>query len=106
MVIRKLKAPDLFTFSKMLNKMGLREDISNLLKAPKEEDEKETGGIIVIKLVILLMENLYKAETEFYEFVSPVIEKSVEEIREMDLKEIKEIINAIIKDEGAMSFFT
>ena len=106
MIVRKLKAPDLFTFSKLLNKMGLRDEISDLLKLPEDGKTKEPSGVIVVKLVVVILENIYLAENEFYDFVSPIVDKTPEELKELELTEIKYVINEIIKDPGFISFFT
>ena len=96
--MRNLKTKDLFTFSKMLNRMGLKEDFKDLL------GDKEATNV-GLTIIMSLIEKLPEAEKEFYEFVSPIAEKTSEEMEELNLNELMETLKAIMKDESVASFF-
>ena len=119
--MRKLQSPDFFTFTKIIKKMGIREELKTLAKnatkiqAPEGEMTEEQREIefekiketmtneMQIEVVMIFIENISNAEKEVYKFISDISEKSVEELKDLDV--FMESIQKIFADETIKSFF-
>lgn len=101
--MRNLQAKDLFTFSKMITKMELKEQFKEMLDPESRVDGKPQN--LGIDIIMLIIENISLAEKEFYEFIAPIAEKGIDEVKEMTFKELKEIFAVIITDADFASFF-
>ena len=77
--MRKLETPDLFGFVRLINKLGLKEDIKKMgLKASENVNPEEFGA----DLIFLMLEKSSTEEGEayIYEFFAPIFEISEEDI--------------------------
>jgi len=119
--MRKIQSPDFFTFTKIIKKMGIREELKVLAKnatkieVPKGEMTdaerqlafkkiKETMiNEMQIEIMMIFIENISNAEKEVYKFISDISEKTVEELKEPIL--FIESIQTIFADESINSFF-
>lgn len=115
--MRQLQAQDIFTFSRLLKKLNIKEQVLDLLKAKdcievKKEDGleikpevKEDFGSKFIRIAVMALEDINLVEDEFYGFLVPISEKSLEEVKCLSLLELRKIFDAVFKDEGLLSFF-
>lgn len=101
--MRNLQARDLFTFSKMITKMELKEQFKGMLDPQNKVDGKPQN--LGIDVIMLILENVSLAENEFYEFIAPIAEKTPEESKEMPFKELKQLFANILNDADFASFF-
>ena len=114
--MRKLQSTDFFTFTKIIKKMGIREELKELAKKatsvsiPKDSTEEEIAKIketstneMQIEVLMIFIENIASAEHECYKFVSAISEKSIEELK--DLTVFMNALKAIFADDSIKSFF-
>ena len=101
--MRDLQTSDIFAFVRLLNKIGIKEDIKS--KALQQTADIESLGYDII---FMLMEKAAEpsAEKEIYAFFAPIFEISEKEIREMDAIEFLEKITKIASVERWRDFFT
>lgn len=101
--------------------MGIREELKVIAKdaanvtypeseMTDEEKEKALFKIkeakaneIQIEIIMIFIENISNAEHEVYQFVSNISEKTLEELKDLDI--FVESIEAIFADETIKSFF-
>lgn len=106
--MRSLQFSDLFTFTKIVKKMNIREDIKALVTdvtGKSDEEKKKALGNIQVDLMMLFIEHISDAEKEVYKFLSDVTGKTPNEVAKMNIKEVMEIISAIFNDPQFEDFF-
>jgi len=103
-----LKGQCFFPLLKLVNKLGIKEDIRSLMEdvSGKSQEEKE----IIQKekgydLMFVFLEKLAGAEKETFDFLSVYLEKSIEEVKQMDILEIGETFKNLFADEKFKVFF-
>ena len=119
--MRKLQSSDFFTFTRIIKKMGIREELKILAKKAgdvqpptgKMTDEERAVQLEKIKeiatnemqieIIMIFIENISNAENEVYKFVADISEKTLKELK--DLNVFMESIQAIFEDETIKSFF-
>ena len=117
----KLQSSDFFTFTRIIKKMGIREELKILAKKAgdvqpptgKMTDEERAVQLEKIKeiatnemqieIIMIFIENISNAENEVYKFVADISEKTLKELK--DLNVFMESIQAIFEDETIKSFF-
>jgi hypothetical protein len=108
--MRQLQAQDIFTFSRLLKKLDLKEQLLDLFKAKEksaDDVEKELDfATKLIKVAVIVLEDIYLVETEFYDFIVPISGKTLEEVKSLPLGELKQMVVSTFKDEGLLSFFS
>lgn len=99
-----LKTKDMFTLSAIVDKMGLDEDIKEILKSRKGKkvDESEIGQ----KLIFSIVKKMYKAQHEITQLLSDISNKPVKEIENLPLKETIELIKQLLQEEGVLGFLS
>ena len=105
--MRKLQSTDFFTFTRIIKKMGIREELKKIAKyvASVKPDEKEVAiNEMQIELIMIFVENIANAEVEVFKFVSDISEKSVEDLKDSVL--FIESLKGILESESIKSFFT
>lgn len=100
--MRGLQTSDIFTFSKMIKKMQLKEDLKTFLDSTKNADNNIN---VALDVIMLILENLNNAENEFYNFVAPISEKTEDELKVLPINELIEILKNIYADVDFASFF-
>ncbi len=100
--MRTLKFKDVFTFSEIIDKMGLKADINGLFDEAKKQKDAQAymGG----QLFMLLISRMHKAESEVYKFFSDITGKTPQEVEDMELNELKDLIMELVNSD-IMSFF-
>ena len=102
--MRKIQSPDFFTFTKIIKKMGVREEIKKLANdLATSENKKVAEKEMEIEMIMIFVENISNAEKEVYKFISDISEKTIEELK--DLTVFMDAIEAIFKEDTIKSFF-
>lgn len=107
--MRKLKTSDLFSISRILKKMNIKDEIKGLAKditgATPEEKEKAQQSM-EIDLAMLFVENIGSAEKEIYKFFADLTGKSTTDIENMDLNNFINLVKELFNQEGFASFLS
>lgn len=112
--MRALKTKDLGLFSKIVSKLDLKDELDNLFVTidgkgkTKLEIEKEQAQLnyeIGIKLIMVLVENYFKAEEEVYTLLANLTDQKKQDIEDLPLNEFIELLMKIKDDESFDSFF-
>lgn len=102
--MRKLNVEDSFAFSEILDKMGIQDDLNDLIdkaKAMGKDGQAWLGG----QMTMLLIKKIYKAKEEVLDLLASLFEKDVKEVRKLEIKELGSMIMELIKNEDFGSFF-
>lgn len=103
--MRELKTPDLFAFVRLIDKIGLKEEIQKIgLKADPKADIEKLGADILFMLLEKCTTEA--AEQEIYKFFAPIFEVTVEEIKDMNPFEFFEKVKTVASLEKWKSFFS
>jgi hypothetical protein len=99
-----LKTKDMFTLSAIVDKMGLDEDIKEILSARKKKsfNDEEMGE----KLIFSIVKKMYKARAEITQLLADVSGKSIKDVENLQLSETIELIKKLLQEEGVMSFLS
>lgn len=99
-----LKTKDMFTLSAIVDKMGLDEDIKEILSARKKKsfNDEEMGE----KLIFSIVKKMYKARVEITQLLADISGKSVKDVENLQLSETIELIKKLLQEEGVMSFLS
>lgn len=93
--MRKLNTRDFFKVSKIYDKMDIKIEVNS-------KDAEKVGADLINNFI----KNIWKAENEVIGFVADISEKKVEEIEALGPVELINIIKEVLKQEGALDFFT
>lgn len=105
--MRNLKTVDLFSLSRILKKMNLKEDIKNLAKdvtGLSEEEKIKAEDEMKISLVMLFAENIGNVEKEVYKLFSDITDKSVKDLQDMNLIDFVNLIKELFEQDGFDDF--
>ena len=105
--MRNITSPDFFTFTRIIKKMDIREELKKIAKyvASVKSDEKEVAiNEMQIEIIMIFIENIANAEAEVFKFVSDISEKTVEDLKDPAL--FIESLKEILESESIRSFFT
>jgi hypothetical protein len=107
--MRKLKTSDLFSLSRILKKMNIKEDIKKLAKditgaTPEEKKKAEQG--MEIDLAMLFVENIGLAEREIYKFFADLTGEAASNIENMDLDKFIDLVKELFNQDGFASFLS
>lgn len=101
--LRKMKAIDLIKVTKLFNKIKLKE----LVMGVANDSSEKNPNIVVIELGMVITENLYKCEEEFFDFISNLTGIKSEVLKEeVELQDLLDIVDDLSKDEGLINFIT
>lgn len=92
--MRQLKMADIYKMSRILKKMDIKLDT-------KEKTQDEVGSELIMKIV----SNLDRAETEINEFVGSLIGMTGEEFAELPLMESQKYLEEFKNQPSLASFF-
>lgn len=104
-----IKTKVLFKLLKLVKKIGILDEIKSLFRvvndAKKEDLEKmqEEAGI---DLVIKIVSNLDITETEVYDLLADIEEKTIDEIKEQDLNNTIDILKELFTSSVFRSFLS
>ena len=103
-----LKAKCFFPLAKLVNKIDLKNELKDLVTDVTDKTEEEKSNIMKEKgmdLIFVLVNKLVDAEIETWDFMTLYLEKSVEEVKEMDMFDIAQKLMDLFKDERLKSLF-
>ena len=103
--MRKLITSDLFAAMRVVRAAGVRDDIKSIAARAKKKDADTTS--IGMDIVFAVMEGLSepKAENYLYDFLAPIAELPVEELKALPLPELIDILQQIAADNDLKDFF-
>lgn len=107
--MRNLKTSDLFTLSRIIKKMNIKEDIKLLAKditGLSNEEKKKAEQSMQIDLTMLFAENIGSAEAEVYKLFADLTDQTVKDIKDMDLDKFIELIQEIFKQGNLGNFLS
>ena len=108
--MRKLTLPDAFAFARILKAADIKSEILNFSKeiiARKNKNQEINIDEIGLEFVVTLITAAadVKVEEKIYSFLASVCEMDVENIKKLNLSQIKEIISEIIAENDLKAFF-
>lgn len=104
--MRKILSSDFFAFTRIIKTMGIREELKKIARSVadiKPEDKEVATNEMQIEVLMIFVENIGNAEQEVYKFVSGISEKSIEELKDLDV--FMEALQGILAEETLKSFF-
>lgn len=108
--MRKLTLTDTFAFARILKAADIKNEVINFAKeilARKNKKQglniEEIGLEFVITLITAAAD--VKVEEKIYSFLASVCEMEIENVKKLNLAQIKEIIKIIIAENDLKSFF-
>jgi len=107
--MRKLKTSDLFSLSRILKKMNIKDEIKVLAKditGATSEEKKKAEQDMEIELAMLFVENIGAAEKEIYKFFADLTGKTAADIENMDLNDFMNLVQELFNQEGFESFLS
>ena len=108
--MRKLTLSDAFAFARILKAADIKSEIVNFSKeiiARKNKKQEINIDEIGLEFVVTLITAAadVKVEEKIYSFLASVCEMDVENIKKLNLSQIKEIISEIIAENDLKAFF-
>jgi len=97
-----IKTKHIFQLSRIVDKMGLDEDIKDIMAVTKKKkvDESELG----YKIVMALGRKLHMAEAEVMTLLADISGKSSKDIEDQSPKETFGMIRELLSEEGVLDF--
>lgn len=106
MIVRKLNGSDIFKVSKILKKIGLKNEISKMVRPLKEGQEKDDVAMdIGIELMVMIIENIHMAEKEIFDLLGNLVCMSAEELANKDTDYLLDLVEELKNSEDIMGFF-
>ena len=108
--MRKLTLPDAFAFARILKAADIKSEIVNFSKEiiarknKKQEINIDEIGLEFVVTIITAAADV-KVEEKIYSFLASVREMDVENVKKLNLSQIKEIISEIIAENDLKTFF-
>jgi hypothetical protein len=104
--MRKIELEDAFTFSEIVDKMGIATDLERLIEeiknAPAGSMSQEKAGV---KIVVILFSKMHKAKKEMIAFAASMLGKKPEETAKMTFTELKQVFTDLVGSEEFAPFF-
>jgi len=105
--MRSLIVDDMYLISEIMDKMDFelpdfKQDRKIVSKNELDSIQQKYGT----KIVLTFFKKLYKARKEVNQLIANMMEKSVEDVKKMNILEIKDVIMEIMNSKDIKSFFT
>lgn len=94
--------------SKFISKIGVRKELRNIvLEISREniESPETTNKLIQMEVMMIIIENAWKAEAEFNQILVFLTDKTPEEVEDLDVEEIINAFKNIEIGEGLAKSF-
>lgn len=111
--MKDLRFEDVFTISKIIKKMNIREEIKKSIKDTtsnnddeNKEDHESFAESLGIDVALLFVENIPAAEKEVYSLFSNLTEKKIEDVKKMKATEVFEIVKSWFTNEDMKQVFS
>lgn len=90
--MRKLKTSDVFSALRVIEKVGLKDELAKMSETAKDGTVKFNAKKVGIEFVVNLLSNCGDKESEsaIYEFLAGPMEMTADELKEKDLAEFME----------------
>lgn len=115
-IVKDFDLECVFLMSEILDKMDLGIDADNIIKKTKLaklETTKDAGKLgkeiiigVGVELGAKMVRNLYKAKAEVRKLIGDLTGMSSESVNKMNLKDIKEFFEELVKHEGFADFLS
>ena len=92
--VRPLKTADIFAFSRVLKKLGLKLDFNG-------KSQEQVGG----ELLLTVFENLHMAQEEASAFLGDLVGLSAEEFQGLPIEDSIAIVTQVMSIPGITGFF-
>lgn len=99
--MRSLTISDAFTFSEIIDKMGIDADLNALIDKGQTNGQEWMGG----QIALLILKKIHKAKDEVLGFLASLDECSVEEISAKKVIYLKDLLSGLTKDPQFADFF-
>lgn len=112
--MRALKTKDLRAFSKIIDKLDLKNELDGLFvtidgKGLTEREiaqaQDQANYELGIKLMALIVEKYWKAEKEVYTLLADLTDKTVKDIEDLPVDEFIDLLKQVKEDKSFDSFF-
>lgn len=109
MEIRELGFDDIFHLSNIIDKMEIKSDLNGLFD--EVQKKIEAGNVVGAQaflggqIALLFFGKLHKAKEEIYVWFASLTGKSKEEIGKLGIKELTNLIKALLNTEGILELF-
>lgn len=105
--MRGLKTADLFSLTRIVKKMNIKNEIKGLvtdITGLSDEEKLKAKEGLNIELMLLFIENIGNAEKEIYKLLADLSNKTVKEIENQKIGETVEMIKSLFEDEEIGDF--
>ena len=101
--MRKIKTKDVFALARLIKNAGMKDELTEALKASSAEDAREVG----INFMMSLISACGNEETEkgIYSLIGQIAEKTPEAIEDMNLDELVDTLKEISDHNNLSNFF-
>ena len=105
--MRNLKASDIFSACRLLNTIGVREEVRNVAMQAEESKTKKVQIDMGFDLLFGILEKATQenAEKEIYKFLANLFECDWEDVRDMDPIELMDKLEEVADFEKWKNFF-
>lgn len=105
--MRNLETQDIFNAIRLLNKIGVREEIKEVARQAEEEKTKKTRFDLGFDLIFGIIEKATEknGEEEIYKFIANIFECEPEEVRKMKPIELVKNLEKVADFEEWKDFF-
>ena len=107
--MRALQTKDLGLFSKIVSKMGIKEEIKGLFVDITDKTDKELEQLnqkLGVQLMLVVVENYWKAEKEVFTLLANLTGDKKEDIEKLPLSDFVELLKELSKDKSLADFFS
>ena len=99
--MRALNIEDAFTFSEIIDKMGIETDLNKIMDEGKNNGQEWVGG----QLVLLILKKMHKAKKELIGLLASVAEIDEAELSKKPVMFLKDLFGQITQDPQFADFF-
>ena len=105
--MRKLRTSDIFAACRLIQKIGVREEIQNVVKAAEDSKTKKVKTDMGVELLFGIIEKATSEnnEAEIYNFLAPLFECEAEAVRDMPPVELLDKLQEVASIEDWKNFF-
>lgn len=105
--MRNLKTTDLFSLTRIIKKMNIKDEIKGLIKDVSGLNDAEKASAlqtIQMELILLFIENIGNSEKEIYKLLADMNDCTVKDIENQSPIRTIEMIQAVANDEELANF--
>ena len=99
--MRALNIEDAFTFSEIIDKMGIETDLNKIMDEGKKNGQEWVGG----QMVLLILKKMHKAKKELIWLLASVAELDETELSKKPVMFLKDLFGQITQDPQFADFF-